>query len=238
MESWFTEAKRISSLDAEVCFLLHEDFYFGPDSFPQVTERKEVELLPSPAIQRHVPSMVRTSEAIGHENELADYYHAVLRVAASHQKTFNEIRQYFWLRFSLWNTEQQIHISFPWYDTYSEIDRFLTGVSGNSDGQVFWDADQGWELEFHASDGELFGRLRNPDDDETHAIVRLPTAALLSRIQPLRTRTESIIQTLSSAIGRDLWTNHVEWPEFCSPTISVPTDRQPWWQRWKGRTKP
>lgn len=203
MESWFADAKRISSLEAEDCFLLRDDFYFGPDSFPHVSERKEVEPLPSPTMSRHVSSMVRTSEAIGHENELADYYRAVLRVARSHNKSFDEILHYFWLRFWLWNTEQQVHISFPWYDTFSEIDRFFVDVSADSDGQVFWDADQGWELEIHCSNGEYFFRLRNPDDDETHAIVRLPFDGLHSVIQPLRTRTQSIIRSLSSAVGRD-----------------------------------
>ncbi len=238
MESWFTEAKPISSLEAEICFLLRDDFYFGPDSFPQVSERREIELLPSPAIRRHIPSMVRASEALGHESELADYYQAVLRTARSHRKNFNEIRQYFWLRFWLWNTEQQIYISFPWYDSYAEINRFLSSVTSNSEGQVFWDVDQGWELDVHASGGELFVRLRDPNDDETHAIVRLPTDALLAHIQPLRIRTETIINNLTSAIGRDLWTNYVEWPEFCAPAISVTQERRPWWQPWKSRTKP
>ena len=153
MESWFADAKRITSLDAEICFLLQDDFYYGPDSYPEVAERKEVEPLPSPQIERHVPSMVRSAEAVGHEEELAKYYREVIRVARKHRKSFNDIRQYFWMRFWLWNTDEEIHISFPWYDTYSEIDRFLTSVSGNSDGQLFWDADQGWELDVHALQG-------------------------------------------------------------------------------------
>ncbi len=237
MESWFSDAKRISSLEVEICFLLKDDFYYGPDSHPEVSERREVEPLPRLSIPRLVPSMVRSSEATGHENELADYYRAVVRVAQSHRKTFNEIRQYFWLRLWLWNAEQKVHISFPWYDTYSEMDRFLTAVSSKSEGQVFWDADQCWELEMHVFDDELFARLRNPDDDETHALIRLPSQALLANIPPLRTRTESIIRYLSSAIGRDLWTSRIEWPEFCQPNIPKTHERPSWWQLWKGRTK-
>ena len=237
MESWFADAKRISSLDAEICFLIQDDFYYGPDSYPEVSERREVGPLPNPNIPRHVASMVRSAEAIGHEVQLIEYYRSVLQIAQSHQKMFNDIRQYFWLRFWLWNTEQKVHISFPWYDTFSEIDRFLSSVTNKSDGQIFWDADQGWELEMHAYSGECFARLRNPDDDETHAIVRLPSDALIAHLQALRTRTESIIQSLSSAIGRDLWTNHVEWPEFCLPAPTERHENSPWWQPWKGRTK-
>lgn len=234
MEPWFADATRVATLEAEVCFLLHEDFYFGPDSFPEISERKEVERLPLPNITRHVPSMVRTSEAIGHESELATYYQAVLSIARSHRRRFNDIRQYFWLRLWLWNTEQQIHIPFPWYDSYSEISRFLEAATTSADGQVFCDVDQGWELEVQASGGDFFCRHRNPDDDETLAVVRMPAEVLIACVQPLRDRTEAIIQRLSSAVGRDLWTSYVEWPEFCPPASQTPPVRQPWWRRWKG----
>ena len=220
MESWFADAKRIKSLEAEICFLLHDEFCNGLK------------------IERRVPSMLRSAEVVGHEEELANYYREVIRVARKHHKAFNEIRQYFWMRFWLWNTDEEIYISFPWYDTYSEINQFLTSLSDKSDGQLFWDVDQGWELDVHAFDGDFIARLRNPDDNETHAIVRLPIDELLSSIQPLRTRTDSIIKTLTSVVGRDLWTNHVEWPEFCPPKIPVSPASQPWWHLWKGRAKP
>ncbi|HEX5102440.1 MAG TPA: hypothetical protein VFV87_01430 [Pirellulaceae bacterium] len=227
MESWFADAKRITSLEAEICFLLQDDFYFGPDSYPEVAERKEVERLPSPNIMRHVPSMVRSAEAVGHEEELAKYYREVIRVAREHRKTFNDIRQYFWIRFWLWNTDEQVHISFPWYDTYSEMNEFLTSVTNETEGQVFWDADQGWEFEMYNCNGELFARLRNPDDDETHAVIRFPHEILLGQIAPLRNRTEAIIRFLSSAIGHDVWTHHVEWKEFCQTQEPKAVQRRP-----------
>ncbi len=71
MESWFSEAKRISALEAEVCFLIQKDFCYGPDSHPDVAERKEVAPLPSPIIVRYLASMIRTAEALGDEEELA-----------------------------------------------------------------------------------------------------------------------------------------------------------------------
>ena len=217
MEPWFAEAKRITSLDAKICFLLQHDFYYGPDSHPEVVERKEVEPLPSPNIARQAPSMVCSAEALGHEEELAHYYREVVRIARKHRQTFNAIRHYFWLRFWLWNSEQDVHIAFPWYDTFGEIEQILDSVAKTTEGQVFWDVDQGWELEMYSSEGELFTRLRDPDYDETHVVVRFPREMLLEQLQPVRTRTESIIRFLSSAIGQDVWTKHVEWPDFCPP---------------------
>lgn len=164
----------MTSLEAEVCFLLQNDFCSGRGSYPAGAEGKAVEPLPSPDIERHMPTMVRTAEALGEEEELASYYCEVLRVARKHRNTFGEIRQYFWLRLWLWNDDEQVHIPFPWYDTYSEIARFLESLAQRSDGQVFWDVDQGRELEVHANAGEFFARHRNPDDDETYATVRLP----------------------------------------------------------------
>src|SRR5579872_682654 len=237
MESWFADAKRLASLDAEICFLLHEDFYFGADSYPEVADRNEVESLPSPNFARNVPSMVRSKEAVGHEEELVNYYREVVRVARKHRKTFNDIRHYFWLRFWLWNTKEDIHIVFPWYDTFSEIDRFLGSVNENKEGQIFWDTDQGWELEVHASDGDLFARVRNPDDDEAHAVVKFSKRMLVEQLQPLRSRTESLIRFLSLAIGRDVWTSHVEWPDFCPLEPTETKDRHAWWNPWKGRKK-
>lgn len=214
MQPWFNEAKRIASLEAEVCFLLQEDFYYGPDSQLEVAEHKIVEPLPSPRIPRHVSSMVRTSEAIGNERELARYYSEVIRLARKHRMSFNCISQYFWLRFWLCNTDEDVHIGFPWYDTFSEVQAFLNALISKEAGQVFWDIDQGWELEIHAVNDEIFARLRDPDYDETHAIACYPRDALLRQLTELQNRTESVIAALSSVIGRDLWTSHADWPTF------------------------
>jgi hypothetical protein len=96
MESWFTDVKPIASLDAEICFVLRDDFYFGPDSYPEVAERKEVEPLPSPNMATHVSSMVRSAEVVDCEEELENYYLEVVRVARKHRKPFDDIGQYLW----------------------------------------------------------------------------------------------------------------------------------------------
>ena len=158
--------------------------------------------------------MVRTSEAEQNVAELARYYSDVIELGRKHNMTFNHISHYFWMRFWIWNTDAEVHIGFPWYDTQSEIDRFITSVSQNSDGQVFWDADQGWELEIHASGEKQYARLRDPDYDETHAIVCYPVDTLLNQLATLQSRTKSIIASLASAIGRDVWTRRDEWPDY------------------------
>lgn len=129
------------------------------------------------------------------------------------------------------NTEYEVHISFPWYDTYSEIERFFQCVKCGEQGQIFFDSDQCWELEIYARSGEFFARQRDPDNEDSNAImVRFASQPLLNQIQEVCVRTASIIERLSTAIGRDVWTKPDEWPNFDSPKdVSVPTKR-PWWK--------
>lgn len=231
MESWLSEAKRNSSLEAEIGFLLQDDFYYGPDNLPDITERKFVDPLPSAIIKRRGPSMVTTLEALENLQPLAGYYAEIIRLARKHSRSFNAINHYFWLRFWLTNPAEDVTIGFPWYDTLSEINGFLCGVAQEKEGQVFWDVDQGWELEVHSSNGDFFARLSCPEDEETQAVVRFPREILLEQIGPLRNRTETIIKQLSSAMGRDVWTNRIEWPEFLDRAKRSGSG-QPWWKRW------
>jgi len=235
MDPRFADAKQIPSLEAEICFLLRENFYYGPDSYSEILKGKDVEPLPSLNIPRQVPSQVRSTEVIGHERELANYYSEIIRIAKLHQKSFNEIRHYFWLRFWLWNANEKVTIGFPWYDTYSEIARFLDSTNQEMCGEVFWDGDQGWELSMHTSGEDFLIRVGDLETDETHEVVRFPKRVLLEQIEPLRARMGSIIRALSEEVGRDLWTKHLEWPEFCLEPRSAQPVRRSWWQRLVGR---
>lgn len=225
--AWFSDAKSVSSLEAEVCFLLAESFYYGPDTHPDIVERKLVEKLPAPNIPLKVTSMVRVSEAIGYEQQLADYYTQVIRLARKHHMRFQRIRHYFWLRFWLWNNQEGIYISFPWYDSFSEIDRFLNALSKVEEGEVDYDMDQGWEMEVWAKNETLYIRQRDPDADEVHLAISVPRAALVSQIAPLRERTKKVISGLSQAVGSDVWTTYFSGEE---PPFSIP---HPWWKVWK-----
>jgi hypothetical protein len=240
MEPWFEDAKAISSLDMEVCFLLQDTFYYGPDTHPHVAERKLVEQLTPPEIPRKVAGMVRSSEATGYEQQLAAYYKQVVQLGRRHKKPFNNIRHYFWLRFWLWNSAEQVHVPFPWYDTYSEVDRFLVSLSSTRTGQVYYDRDQGWELEIQVEDDTLFVRNRDPDQDETHFVIAVPYQALLAQVVPLRQRTTHLIGQLAQALGADVWTTYIDMPLFSvasDPAGSLePKARNDaksnWWKFW------
>jgi hypothetical protein len=208
MQSWFSEAKTVPSLQAEVCFPIQETFYYGPDRSYDISERERLaEKLIPPGIQLAAPSLVRTSEALGQERELAAYYQQIVRMAQHHKRPFNSIRQYFWLRLWLWNTEHEVHVSFPWYDSLSEIDRFLAALVETESGLVDHDVDQGWELQTYAHEGLIYFQQRDPDADETQLIVCVPRAGFVDHVMQLRERAKGVIAQLSSALGADVWTS-------------------------------
>lgn len=245
MKSWIDNARPISSIDAEICFLLNGDFYYGPDSHPQIVERKEVDPLPKLDFPRVVEQMARTSEISGHEHQLADYYSGVLSAANKHGKTFNEIRQYFWIRFWLWNSEEDIRVRFPWYDTLGEIENFIKCVIEAEDGEVFYDIDQGWELDVFAKNEFLYIQERDPDYDEVYYAVRLPRAPLIKSLIELVERATIQVDALSNLVGHNYWTSRepVKMPAQVVSEASEASEvskvsevsevsKKAWWKLW------
>lgn len=209
------EVKALSSLAPEVCFLVHEDFYYGPDRHPEVSERTLVEKLVGPDIPRAFPSIVRTSEAIGHERELANYYWQIVSAAQRHNKTFNHVRSYFWMRLWLSSPEEEISVSFPWYDTLSEMRRFSDAISSPGSGDLYWDSDQGWEISVKGTDTVLLIKERDPDRDEDRLSVSVPRDDFSKGIVVAMQEASHIVNALSEQMGADVWTAYVrEEPKF------------------------
>lgn len=225
MEAWFSEAKVLSALDAEICFPLSETFYYGPDRTSSDEDFKTYSLpLALPKIERTVASMVRSGEASGHEKQLAAYYGEVIRLAREYKRSFNSIRHYFWVRFWLWNTAESVDISFPWYDSLSEINRVIDAIVSVEDGDIDHDLEQGWQMDIQAHDGLVYFRQRDPDYDETHVVAAVPRSELLPKLIAVKERTGRIVASLTEALGEDVWSSYVRHePKF---------KQQAWWKRW------
>jgi hypothetical protein len=213
MQPWFTEAIIVPAIEMDVCFQVSETFYYGPDKYSHPSDPERlVEKLTPPNISLLSPAMVRTTEALGYEPELAAYYRQIVRMAKRYNRPFNSVRHYFWLRLWLWNTQLDARISFPWYDSFAEIDSFLVALidsKPNDSSAFFHDADQGWELEAHATDSHVYLLQRDPDAGETVATLCTPKAQLVTQARELRQRANGIVLALSSALGADVWTDYV-----------------------------
>lgn len=219
MEPWFAHAKPIDSLEAEIGFCLQDAFQPVPGQPP--------EPLALPEFPRASRLWVRTSEAIGHEAELAAYYARVMQLAHKHGLRFGQVSHHFWMRLWLWNSEQDIGIPFPWYDTLSEIEPVLTALSTLPPGQRFHDIDQVWEIELGTSDTLIYIRHGNPEGDgepgaheAAQTVVALPQAALAGQLISLIARTDGLVAHLADALGCDVWSAPLR-PEAAMPAARI-----------------
>ncbi len=210
MQSWFAEAKELPSLQVDIFFQIHERFFYGPDRISDISdfERLTEELTP-PGIRSAMSSLVSTSEAFGHERELALYYQQIIRMARKHGRPITSVHNNFWLRLRFWNGEHETHISFPWYDSLREIDSFLETLVLTDSGLVHHDIEQGWELETYAFCGLLYFMGRDPDAGTTHCVIAVPRDDVVAQVKEVRWRANAIIEYLSKALGADVWTDHV-----------------------------
>ena len=224
MKDWFDSTIGIENATVEVGFVLFPDFYYGPDRHQALVERKEVERLKLPTFPRASERLVTTSEAEEHVEQLIQYYSDVIRLSRKYSKSFNQIRQYFWLRLSIANGSGSFCVSFPWYDTLSEMESVLRCLaSPPAEGEIFWDRDQGWELELDAFNGMLYVREWDPDCEEVYVSARLPLLSLSSSSKEALERAQKIIAKLSEALTEDAWTSHKVHPTFSKLVLAEPT---------------
>lgn len=207
---WLEKSKFIDSLDLEVCFQIQDKFYIGcPNSHEQLQDDKFYEDLDLPSFERVVPTLIRTSEANGHIDELVSYYRKIIVKSIARDQSFNEIRSYFWLRLWLWNTAEDVHISFPWYDSLSEMQNFFSWLQGNSE-QPYIDIDQGWQVDAARVGENVHIRQIDPDCDEEYANVSVPYAKIIQKVSEVESRAQHIISNLSKELGVDVWSQYIK----------------------------
>ncbi|MDQ0571841.1 hypothetical protein QFZ42_003675 [Variovorax paradoxus] len=199
MAPWFADTKPIDSLEPEIAFHLQDEFH------PAMGGRAEPLALPE--FPRASRLLACTSEVIGHEAELAAYYGRVAALARRHTLKLDQVRQYFRMDLRLDNDDANVHLSFPWYDSFAAMDHFLAAVVGNDEGMIYDDQDQGWAVEVWARNGTLYIRENDPDDsdNEPGQAVAVPRAGLQARIAPLRERTVKLVARLAKELGPDAW---------------------------------
>lgn len=202
---WTAASVSLETMEIEVVFLLEPTFYTGdPNDSAQLQDPRYQVALPIPSFPRVVESMARTAEVVGHEHELLAYYAEIVRRQRESRGDFNAISHYFWLRLWLWHPQREASISFPWYDTLSEMRTFFRWLDVE-DQRTFRDIDQGWELFGAKRDGRIHLRMTDGDDEE-YANISVPRIALSHAAQQVEDRAAAIVAYLSREIGFDAWT--------------------------------
>lgn len=208
MEPWFATAPCIPEPSVEVAFLLAPDFYFGPDSYPAIIERKEVEPLRQPACVEPGARAITSEQADAHLDQLVDHYCDVVRAARKHGQDFNRLRSYFWMRLGIFSPTEGVSFGFPWLDSMNEIGGVLESIaSAPSSGEVYWDRDQGWEIQIHADPDHFYLQESDPDREEIHAVAKVPRQWLSQHATETLHRARSVVARLSEALKEDAWTD-------------------------------
>jgi len=177
--AWLAHAKWLHSLDVEIGFLL-ADPASSPSLEPLTTPRK-------------IDRLLRTSEAIGHEDELAAYYRRCIHDARRRNRSFNEYSHLFWM-----------------------MKPVLEALQTRAPGQLLFDVEQGWSMEIVLHDSRIY--IRQGDDvgssDDDAVMASVSRELLAAQAQPLMTRTEAIIARLAKELGEDVWTTRKTNPFF------------------------
>jgi len=99
MESWYSDATLVESVEIDIFFPLRESL-FGPDHDPDGAQSRSRDRLELPDFPRKSAQTARTAEAVGHESALAAYYRQVWEVASRDGLQMRDITHLFWLRLS------------------------------------------------------------------------------------------------------------------------------------------
>lgn len=202
--TWLQDSIAMETVEAEVFFVLKEDFYKGDEATFFENQNDTLPLQP-PAIAAKSAYQPVSLEVLGKESELAVYYKSVLELARKFGKKPSAVSHHFWLRMFL--RADDTVVGFPWYDTWTEMLSFLDWLSSSTDGATWWDIEQGWETAAICVGPRI--HIREGDgEDEIYTNVSFPRDEMLVSAAGLKERMPLIISRLTREVGADYWTKH------------------------------
>lgn len=203
---WLDGAEAVADPDVEIFFATQHTVYVGDPNDPdQIGDPRFEVPVPAPAIGDGTTIALSTQAVFGREEALAAHYRAVVEQATAAGKSFDDIRTHFWMR--LWFKWEGNHLSFPWYDSWKEMDNFLGWLLLAEDEGDWWDVEEGWELAAVRKGSRFYFRQWD-GDGEPYVVVSMDREALLAKVRALRGRILPIIEELTSLLGADVWTSY------------------------------
>lgn len=205
---WTNGTLTISNFEINVAFLTNKEYFFGNENDPkQIADKINFsEPLYLPFSDKAI--LATTNNISDNLDEIIKYYQSVLALAKKHNKKPSQY--YFWIRPIIRNLETgEILVSFPWYDTLNEIRRLFIDLKKENEGNIFFDADQGWELVIDYFKGQLFIKESDPDYDETYCKITIDRQKIIRQIDDILLKTEKIVSKLTNHFGTDYWTKRL-----------------------------
>ncbi|VAW83658.1 hypothetical protein MNBD_GAMMA16-1159 [hydrothermal vent metagenome] len=204
MDDWKIESEYKENVLIDIGFMVQDSFYYGPENgfTPEEHEKKRV-----PVYQPNLNmsgSFVLASDVFEKESELLAHYKDVIKKYTEFNKDITK-STHFWNRPIIYQKDG-FNVSFPWHDRFHEGKNVLDNFTVTEDGEVYWDIDQGWELEIYGKDDLLYIREREPESEEVYCNVSFNWQNVREQSSVLITKVHNLIQYLSNSVGRDYWT--------------------------------
>ena len=163
--------------------------------------------LESPCIEREHLGKVSTYEAMAAPNELLSHYQRIISFACSNGVKFDEYSHNFWLRLEIGKSGAKKNISFDWYDTLAEIERFIDWVKEGASNE-YQDMDQHWEVIACRQGSSTEIIQRDPDNNIEVYRIAVSFNALKFALTDVLDSAKYLIEYLSKHVGEDVWTDY------------------------------
>lgn len=204
-DGWIAYAPVSAEIEVEVAFLIKDSFYFGPDDdLTDESKQRFSEPIYQPALAMQANRRVLSSEVQRNPEELIKYYRDVIRLAGKHGKPLSPAGPYFWLRPVILKSSSEL-VSFGWSDTFAEAVRFLSSTRTSTDGQLFWNVDQGWHVEIIGQGADIFVRAGDPHYKRTFRCFGTSRERFSEQSSTIEGRIRRIKSILIDAIGTNYW---------------------------------
>jgi hypothetical protein len=204
--NWLEKTIPIDSISFDIGFRVESSFYYGPEfNITQDQWESCREAIPTTGL------IIRDGFSLS-ENVINDidglilYYDDVIRKTKKHSKDIKYQSSYFRIR-PVILTESGQSVSFPIHDHYNESIRLLDALEAGSEGVLYWDQDQCWELEIIAHLGRVYIRDSDPDSSTENLLVNFPADQLVKQISPTRNRLDQIMRRLRARFEIDYWSH-------------------------------
>jgi hypothetical protein len=184
----------------DIGFLIHDDLYYGDPNDPLALSSGRWR---APLYKPHFNvqyQYVYTGDPTWNTEQLVRYYDDVTRKLLRYRVPLKGSSHYFWTKIYLKLDDE--YVKFPWYSTIDDVTSLLAALTKATEGEVFYDVDDGWEIIMLARNGTLFLREWYSDANTAYsfdlALVQNQAHELLNRINP-------IMDHLRTALAADYW---------------------------------
>ena len=209
--AWIERARRLTAFECEVTFGLQSSFYIGPANDFTAADWQAAHLpLPPVDLPRRFADRITTTELLGQEAPLIDYYRQVVSLAERHGKR-SSLRPFPYFRTEpAVIADGAVLTELPWNDdvndTWGLLTAFVEAGTG-PDRLIHCDVGQGWEILVvtkAAATCWIEWDAEGPPPAEGGFAADREELAQLAQAALIRMRT--LHARLIDALGHDYWT--------------------------------